>query len=168
MAGIFGSILGLTPKAQKYKKSMRKLQRQQADNRINEVARQQGFRAKEDPREQAMLKGNMFSRGLGKSSIHDQDRDRLTMIQGNRNAALAEGMKYAQEYRKMINFKFATERRSQYIQIIDSILGLAGGGQGGEMGGSGGGDAGGGGNLWAGSGAGAGASYGASYGGAGW
>jgi hypothetical protein len=156
MAGIFGSILGLTPKAQKYKKSMRVLQRQQADNRINEIGRQQDFRAKEDPREQAMLKGQMYGRGLGKSSIFDQDRDRLTTIQGNRNASLEEGMKYAREYRKMINFKFATERRSQYIQIIDSIIGLAGGGQGGEMGSSGGGDGG--------FGAGAGANWGSQMG----
>lgn len=131
MAGIFGSILGLTPKAQKYKKSMRVLQRQQAENKINEISRQQDFRSTEDPREQAMLKGQMFGRGLGKSSIFDQNRDRLTTIQGNRNAALSEGMKYAQEYRKMLNFKFAYERRSQYIQIIDSIIGLAGGGTGG-------------------------------------
>lgn len=158
MAGIFGSILGLTPKAQKYKKSMRVLERQQADNRINEVARQQDFRTKEDPREQAMLKGEMFGRGLGKSTIFDQDQDRLTTIQGNRNAALTEAAKYAKEYRKMLNFKFAYERRSQYIQIIDSILGIAGGGQGGGPGLDNGGGGGG-------AGAGAGASWGAYMGG---
>lgn len=163
MAGIFGSILGLTPKAQKYKKSMRVLQRQQADSRINEIQRQQDFRTKEDPREQAMLKGQMFGRGLGKSSIFDQDKDRLSMIQGNRNAGLAEGAAYAKEYRKMLNFKFAYERRSQYIQIIDSIIGVWGGG------GTGGGselDNGLGGNgSGGGYGAGAGADWGASMGG---
>lgn len=153
MAGIFGSILGLTPKAQKYKKSMRVLQRNEAENRINEVNRQISFRASEDPREQAALKQGMFGRGLGKSTINDQETARLTTIQSHRNQRLQEASAQAREYRKMLNFKFALERRSQYIQIIDSLLGLAGGGQGGEMGGygqsgSGGGTGAGAGGMW--------------------
>ena len=135
MAGIFGSILGLTPKAQKYKKAMRKLQRNEADNRINEANRQIAFRATEDPREQANLKQTSFARGLGKSTIFDQDKDRLTQIQTQRNTRLGEAHAQATLYRQMLSHKFALERRSQYIQIIDSILGIAGGGQGGEMGG---------------------------------
>lgn len=154
MAGIFGSILGLTPKAQKFKKAQRVLQRQEAESKINEVNRQIDFRTREDPREQASLNQQMFARGLGKSSISDQEKDRLTNIQQSRNAHLQEGLAYANEYRKMLNFKFAYERRSQYIQIIDSILGLAGGGQGGgpELDGGGGGGKGGGGgeDFWGG------------------
>ena len=145
MAGIFGSILGLTPKAQKYKKAMRKLQRNEADNRIKEVDRQIAFRGTEDPREQANLKQTSFARGLGKSTIFDQDKGRLDMIQGQRNTRLSEAQAQAKLYRQMLSHKFALERRSQYIQIIDSLLGLAGGGQGGEMGGYGGQQGGGGG-----------------------
>lgn len=161
MAGIFGSILGLTPKAQKYKKSMRKLQRNEADNRIAEANRQIAFRTTEDPREQAALKQGMFGRGLGKSTIHDQDKARLDTIQSSRNARMKEGHEQATEYRRMLSHKFALERRSQYIQIIDSLLGLAGGGQGGEMGGG----MGGGGNGDFGFGASFGGQQGASYGG---
>lgn len=156
MAGIFGSILGLTPKAQKYKKAMRKLQRNEADNRINEVERQIAFRGTEDVREQAGLKQTMFGRGLGKSTISDQETERLSTVQSHRNTRLKEAQAQAKLYRQMLSHKWALERRSQYIQIIDSLLGIAGGGQGGEMGGYGG--------QGGGAGAGAGGSWGASMG----
>lgn len=134
--GFFTSILNLTPKAQKYKKQQRSLERRQAWARIESVQRGIAFREKEDPREQAMLKQSAWGRGLGKSSIYDQDKERLSMVQGHRRAALDTEYDMAIRYRKLIKAKHKYERRSQYMEMLDSILSIAagaGGGGGGNI-----------------------------------
>src|SRR6185295_7244551 len=115
---------------------------------IYNVAAQQQFREQEDPREQAQLNQSMFGRGLGKSTIADQDKDRLNMIQTQRNEKLRQAMDYAQEYKRMIRRKHRWQKVSQYYEAIDGILGVASGAGGSESlsyGGGGGGGFGGGG-----------------------
>ena len=123
--GLFGSILNLTPKAQKLKKAARKYERRQAGIRIENAQRAIEFRKKEDPREQAMLKQSVFGRGLGKSTIHDQARDRLDMIQRHRREAQESELGQAIRYRKIIKAKAKYDRRSQWIDLLDGILSIA-------------------------------------------
>lgn len=123
--GLFGSILNLTPKAQKLKKASRKYERRQAGIRIENAQRAIEFRKKEDPREQAMLKQSLFGRGLGKSTIHDQSKERLDMIQRHRREAQESELGQAIRYRKIIKAKAKYERRSQWIELLDGILGIA-------------------------------------------
>ena len=150
--GFFQGILNLTPKAQKLKKEIRKAERRAADNRIAEVSRAIEFRKTEDPREMAHMNQSLFGRGLGKSSIADQDKARLGVVQSHRNTKLAEDLDMAQRGKKIVKAKAKYARRSQYIEMLDSIISLAAGAGGSGAGAIGGGgtsgDGGGGGDSW--------------------
>lgn len=137
--GFFQGVLNLTPKAQKYKKELRKYERRQADARIEAVNRAIDFRKTEDPREHAHLNQSMWARGLGKSSISDQNKARLDQIQAHRNAGLASDLDLAIRGKKIVKAKAKYARRSQYIEMLDSIISLAAGAGGSGAGGIGGG-----------------------------
>lgn len=125
--GIFTGIGLVTPDASRYKKAVRSLENKRAASMIYNAQAGIDFREKEDPREQAQLKSSMWGRGLGKSSINDQNAERLTMIQGQRNEKLRQALDYAYKYRTMINKKHHWEKVSQYYEMIDGIIGLASG-----------------------------------------
>lgn len=130
--GIMTSIGGLfSPRIKKYQRSIKNLEKQRAANMVANADRAIAFREKEDPREQAHLKQSMWARGLGKSSISDQDTERLSMIQSQRNARLKEAQSYAYAYKKMIRRKHDYEKVNKYMQIIDSIISIAAGAGGG-------------------------------------
>lgn len=143
--GIFTGIGAITPDATRYKKHIRSLERQKAEMMLNNANAAIAFREKEDPREQAHLKQSMWGRGLGKSSISDQDTERLNMIQEQRRKRNADALLYAVTYKRMIRRKHRWQKVSQYYEAIDGIIGLAGGASGsaslsyGEGGGDGGG-----------------------------
>ena len=105
----------------------------QADARINSLNRSLDFRHTEDPREQAHNKQSLFGRGLGLSTIAQQDTGRLTQIQNNRNAALLEQYNLALQYRKYLSAQKEYERRQMYAALADDVLnvfsaGMTGGG----------------------------------------
>ena len=125
--GIFTGIGMVTPDASRYKKAIRSLESMQAKRMITSARNAIAFRAKEDPREKAAQKQGMFARGLGKSTIFDQDRERLEMIQAQRNESLAQNLRYARKYKTMIDRKHHWEKVSQYYEMIDGIIGLASG-----------------------------------------
>ena len=148
--GIVTSIGGLfSPRIKKYQRSIKHLEKQRAEMMVNNANRAIGFRETEDPRERAHLKQSMFARGLGKSTISDQDTARLEVIQRHRNERLKEAQTYAYAYKKMIRRKHDYEKVNKYAQILDSLVSVfagAGGGpsgdanySGGDMGGGGGG-----------------------------
>jgi hypothetical protein len=147
--GIFTGIGAITPDATRYKKHIRSLETKRANQMIYNVSAQQEFRQQEDPREQAQLNQSMWGRGLGKSTIADQDKSRLDMIQRQRNEKLSQAMDYAQEYKRMIKRKHRWQKVSQYYEAIDGILGVAAGAGGSSSGGFSmdGGDSGGGGGF---------------------
>jgi uncharacterized membrane protein YgcG len=133
--GIFTSIGGLfSPRIKKYQRSIKNLEKQRAANMVANADRAIAFREKEDPREQAHLKQSMWARGLGKSSISDQDTERLSMIQAQRNARIKEAQTYAYAYKKMIRRKHDYEKVNKYMQILDSIVSIAAGAGGGPSG----------------------------------
>ncbi len=146
--GIMTSIGSLfSPRIRKLEASRRTLERQRAANMVNNAERAITFRQSEDPREQAFLNQSMYGRGLGKSSISDQEKGRLDMIQQQRMAKLSEARDYAYAYKKMIKRKHEFEKVNRYMQVIDSIISVAGGAGGGPSGAEdlsgGGGDSGG-------------------------
>lgn len=149
--GIFTSIGGLfSPRIKKYQRSIKRLETLRANNMVENANRAIKFRESEDPREQAHFKQTMFARGLGKSTIHDQDKARLDMIQTQRNSRLKEAQDYAYAFKKMIRRKHDYEKVNKYMQILDSIVSIAAGAGGGasadaNYGGMTGGDMGGGG-----------------------
>lgn len=154
----FGAIYG-----RKLAAMQRGIARHQLDTAELAVDRAQQFREKEDPREQAQLNQGMWARGLGKSSINDQNRERLLSIQSNRNEQLARAMELVHKKRRYLN-KSAQINRGKFwsdigAEILDTALmamtGMGGGpasgvpgtdegGEGSMMGGMGGGMGGGG------------------------
>ena len=75
---IFSSIFSMGPQGQRMKKAKFRLERAAANKAIADIGSQQTLRQTEDPREQAHMKQSMFARGLGNSTIRDQDTARLT------------------------------------------------------------------------------------------
>lgn len=133
--GIFTSIGSLfSPRIRKVRASQRTLERSRAQNMVNDAERAIAFRGQEDPREQAQLNQSMFARGLGKSTIADQDKARLSMIQGQRMSKMIEARDYAYAYKKYIKRKHEMEKVNKYMQVLDSILSVAGGAGGGPSG----------------------------------
>ena len=137
--GLFQSIFAISSKGRRLGVHQRRLENAQADRAINDVQRQQDTRAVEDPREQASLKQGLWGRGLGKSTIAEQDTSRLTGQQERRNASLAEAHKVAQYNKEYIKFKQKYDRESRYYQLVDSIISIAAGAGGGAQTSQGGG-----------------------------
>ena len=98
-----------------------------AQNNIDSVKEAIAFRELEDPREQAMLKQGMFSRGLGKSSIADQDKGRLDMIQRHRKDSLNRGLIIAEKGLSLIRKRMTYSKRMKWAQSVDDLLSLVGG-----------------------------------------
>lgn len=122
---IFSSIYSMGPQAQRMKKAKFRLERAAANKAIADIEGQQRLRKVEDPREQAYLKQGLFGRGLGKSTIAEQDTARLTGQQAERNAALRRALHTAVRYKQYLKKKQRYERKSVYAQALDTIVSAA-------------------------------------------
>lgn len=129
--GLFQSIGDLANTG--FQKSRRRLERASANKAIADISAQQEFRKREDPREQAHLKQSAWARGLGKSSIADQDKERLTLMQGDRSAALDRAMHLAVRNKQYIKKKHKHEKVSMWLGLLDGIISLAAGAGGGSQ-----------------------------------
>ena len=139
---IFGSIYGAVHGPALRRKQFA-LERRAAAERTWSIERQQEFRRAEDPREQAKLKQSLWGRGLGKSTISQQDTDRLSDIQRRRNEGLEGAHRVSVLHEQYIRAKHKYQRRSQYAEYLDTIVNVALGASGaGMMGGDSGGAAG--------------------------
>jgi hypothetical protein len=122
---IFSSIFSMGPQGQRMKKAKFKLERAAANKAIADIGSQQALRKVEDPREQAHMKQSLFGRGIGKSTIADQDTARLTGQQSARNAALERAMHVAVRYKQYLKKRQRYERKSVYAQALDTIVSAA-------------------------------------------
>lgn len=126
-----GLFTNVTTRLSKSGRNLRKKEYQQAKRQayanIESVKEAQAFRAIEDPREQAHLKQGMWARGLGKSSINDENKTRLDLIQKNRNASLARGLEIAEKGLSLIKKRWTYRQRTQWAQSVDDLLSLVGG-----------------------------------------
>ena len=132
--GIIQSAGDVWGQGAKARKSKNKLLRAQANARIQAATRAAEFRAQEDPREQAHNKQTLFARGMGKSTIAEQDTARLSMIQSHRNASIASALHLAVRYRQYLDVMREYERRQAYAALADDVLniytaGMSGGGE---------------------------------------
>lgn len=125
--GIFTGIGLVTPDASRYKKAIRGLENRRVNMMLTKAQNAIDFRAQEDPREHSMLMHSMWGRGLGKSSIFDQAKERLQLIQDQRNEMLRLNLDYARKYKTYIKRKHHWEKVNQYYEMIDGIIGLASG-----------------------------------------
>lgn len=101
--------------------------KRQAYHQINTIREAQQFRSEEDPREQAALKQGMFARGLGKSTIHNQDWIRLSRMQANNRAQLQRQRQIAEANLSLIKKRWRYSKRIQWAQSVDDLLSLVGG-----------------------------------------
>ena len=102
--------------------------RRTAQAAIENVKAEQVWREKEDPREQAFLNQSMYARGLGKSSIAGQNKERLGLQQKLRNEALGRNLEIAEHNLALINRRWRFGKKFQWAQSADDILSLVGGG----------------------------------------
>lgn len=114
-----------------YQKSRRKLERAAANKAIADIRSQKEWRLKEDPREQAHLNQSLWGRGLGKSSIADQDKERLTFMQQNRMAGIERAEALAIKQKRYLKRKHKHEKISMWLGLLDGIISLAAGAGGG-------------------------------------
>lgn len=118
LLSVVGSLLGR--RQDKMSSSFDKWRAQAAlENADSEI----GFRQLEDPREQSLLKQSMFGRGLGKSTINDQAKARLTDIQARRMAALSRQREEARRGLSLIRKRRKFSRRMFPFNMFQTIVG---------------------------------------------
>jgi len=137
--GFFESIMsmtvGRTTKRRQYRYQRDQLRHQKAN--IEEMMKS---RETEDPREQAFQKQSMFGRGLGKSSIMEQEGKRLTDAQARRNASLSRAHKLTVDGLRLLKKKKQLANAMMWASSLDSLINLAAGAGGGSSYWGGGGD----------------------------
>lgn len=123
-AGVFGR--SSRKKARKAEKAAHALDIARARMELDNVRRAMEFRVTEDPRERAMLKQQAFGRGIGKSTIYEQDRERLEAIQSRRMAALQQAQGVAAQGLALIGLmkraRNAAVRQELYQNIAATAL----------------------------------------------
>ena len=107
-----------SPAAMKLQKRQSSLERAQAAANLMDLDSEIEFRQTEDPREQSLLKQSMFGRGLGKSTINDQARARLTDIQARRMAALQRNREISRQGLSLIRKMRKYRRRMIPLDIL--------------------------------------------------
>lgn len=125
--GIFTGIGMITPDASRMKRAIRSLEKRRAHMMIEQSKNNLENFKRDAPRAQAGLKQGMFARGLGKSTIFEQDKARMDRMQEQQLSMLEQQAKYARRYLTYIHKKHHWEKVSQYYEAIDGIIGLAGG-----------------------------------------
>ena len=126
-----GLFTNVSTRLSKSGRNLRKKEYEQskfiARSNIASVKEAIAFRELEDPREQAQQRQGMFARGLGKSSIADQDKTRLDMIQKHRRDSLNRGLHIAEKGLSLIKKRMTYSKRIQWAQSVDDLLSLVGG-----------------------------------------
>lgn len=79
----------------------------------------------EHPRQQAMLTQSMFGRGLGKSTIYDQERDRMTQQQQRQIVDLANLRRDLENKRRDIHKLGQIQHGKFYADIAAEVLDTA-------------------------------------------
>ena len=125
--GFFTNVTGRISKSgRNLKKREFQLERDRAKAALADIRAEQAFRLEEDPREQAAMTQSMFARGMGKSSIREQDTARITGMQARRNAALFRAEGIAAQGLSLIRRRRKYGQRTAWAQSLDDILALAG------------------------------------------
>jgi hypothetical protein len=126
-----GLFTNVSTRLSKSGRSLRKKEYEQskyiARANIDSIKEAQAFRDIEDPREQAAMKQGMFARGLGKSSIADQDKTRLDLMHKQRRDQLNRGLHIAEKGLSLIKKRMTYSKRIQWAQSVDDLLSLVGG-----------------------------------------
>ncbi len=76
----------------------------------------------EDPRTRAALMQSMYGRGLGNSSIYEQDKDRLTQIQDMRQTKMGNSISDLLARRGLLARQEQIERQKMYWDIGGEVL----------------------------------------------
>jgi hypothetical protein len=129
MGGIFSGMVdtgyNLTA-GRKVNKREYSIQRQRLGSAMDQLQRGMAFRRDiEDPRERAMLNQGMYARGLGKSSISEQDKARLGTIQSNRLTQMNEQFDILRRTRSLMKRKRRYGRYKLYADVVADVLDTA-------------------------------------------
>ena len=102
------------------------IQRQRLGAAMDQLQRGMSFRRDiEDPRERAMLNQGMYARGLGKSSIAEQDKARLGTIQSNRLRGMEDQFDILRRTRSLMKRKRRYGRYKLYADVVADVLDTA-------------------------------------------
>lgn len=110
------------PARRRYQKAEYSLEKARAQAALDQTNREIGFRQLEDPREQAEMRQSLAARGLGKSSIADQNKGRLTDMQARRMAALGDQRNLQERGLSLIRKQRRLNRRQQWFDIAGSFI----------------------------------------------
>lgn len=142
-AMIAGAALKGTAKAgndifqHKLNVASRKLQRSQANFGIQRASNALQTHIEETQRSGALLGQTLASRGLGKSSIAEQETARFNRLSERRRGELEKGLHIAKKYKSYLKARHRFERISLYTGTMDFLgdmlmgAGAASGGGGG-------------------------------------
>lgn len=102
------------------------INRQRLGAAMDQYQRGMAFRRDiEDPRERAMLNQGMYARGLGKSSIAEQEKQRLGTMQSNRLKTMEEQFDILRRTRSLMKRKRRYGRYKLYADVVADVLDTA-------------------------------------------
>lgn len=122
MALLFDLYNQFNPARRRYQKAEYGLEKARAHAALDQTNREIGFRQLEDPREQAEMRQSLAARGLGKSSIADQNKGRLTDMQARRMAALGDQRNLQERGLSLIRKQRRLNRRQQWFDIAGMFV----------------------------------------------
>lgn len=127
--GFFTNLMGRISKTGRtLRRKEYNLQKSRMEHSLAEVNEALTSRDTEDPREQAFQRSSMFARGLGKSSINEQEGTRLTGMQSRIRASLGRQRQLAIDGLDLLRKKRKYAKRIQWAQSVDDVIGLYNGG----------------------------------------
>lgn len=77
-------------------------------------------------RNRALLSQSLYGRGLGKSSIADQDMARLIKVQWAQRDSIKRQREMARKGYSLIKFRKTHAQRQAWAETLDAVVGIAG------------------------------------------
>lgn len=130
-AGSTGFISSLfqafSPTHRKYKKMSRKYTRAVRQAAVDKAVRDTEEFKDRSARGEQELQQNIAGRGLGRSSIMDDDMGFFTRNRDRALAGLATEEMLARYGQQLTNYEIRAQRLNQYMAYADQLIGVAGG-----------------------------------------
>lgn len=121
-SGVHNMIMG-----GKARRKAKKFQKAQARAQINEASRAKAAYEDEAAYQEQMLNQSLAGRGLSNSSIAREDEGRFARARQRAVESLDERLNLATQGYDVLKAQQRLQASSQYIQLIDQLVGIAGG-----------------------------------------
>lgn len=121
-SGLHGMFMG-----GKYKRKLKKYQKEMGRARIAQAERSKAQYEDDAAYREQILQQSHYARGLGKSSIANEDNERFRRAKQRALENLQQDIDLARRGYQVLKAQQRFQASNQYIQLFDQLVGIAGG-----------------------------------------